>query len=336
VAGGQPVDRAWSHQSSVAVGELDICVWFCGDIWDHAAPSVLVEEAGGRFSDHEGGKRLGTRTAIYSNGLRHDEVLPALADVRGSVASEQVGPSNDALPGVVKRSFWHCGSPQVPSPARANSALALETNERVEELVARAERFYGERRAPVLIQVSSASAPPGLGTHLQTRGYCSTARTLVMSAVTPEVLERTRSSSCEVEVTERPSDGWFDTYWSVEATRGRSVADMELCRGGGVLLAPVLPMTFAAARRGSEVLGVGQLVIERGWGGVQCVATAPAQRRQGVAKAVLRGLAEEAERREVQRMYLAVMANNDGATALYGSAGFKAVHEYSYFVAQPG
>jgi hypothetical protein len=39
---------------------------------------------------------------------------------------------------------------------RANSALALETNERVEELVARAKRFYGERRAPVLIQVSSA------------------------------------------------------------------------------------------------------------------------------------------------------------------------------------
>lgn len=79
-AGGAPVDRPWSHQLRVAEGEIDICVWFCGDIWDHAAPSLLVEEAGGRFSDHQGGRRLDTRTAFYSNGLRHDEVLAALAN----------------------------------------------------------------------------------------------------------------------------------------------------------------------------------------------------------------------------------------------------------------
>ncbi len=75
---GPPMDRAWSHQNRVAEGEVDVCVWFAGDIWDHAAPSIIVEEAGGRFSDHWGGKRLDSRTAIYSNGRRHDEVLAAL------------------------------------------------------------------------------------------------------------------------------------------------------------------------------------------------------------------------------------------------------------------
>jgi histidinol-phosphatase len=79
VAGGPSPDRPWSHQNRVAEGEIDVCIWFCGDIWDHAAPSILVEEAGGRFSDHLGGKRLDTRTAIYSNGVRHDDVLAALA-----------------------------------------------------------------------------------------------------------------------------------------------------------------------------------------------------------------------------------------------------------------
>lgn len=59
---------------------MDVSVWFCGDIWDHAAPSILVEEACGRFSDHQGGSRMDTRTAIYSNGVRHDEVLAALAN----------------------------------------------------------------------------------------------------------------------------------------------------------------------------------------------------------------------------------------------------------------
>jgi 3'-phosphoadenosine 5'-phosphosulfate (PAPS) 3'-phosphatase len=80
--GGPSVDQPWSrsHQNRVAEGALDACVWFGGDIWDHAAPSILVEEAGGRFSDHWGGTRLDMRTAIYSNGVIHDEILAVLAD----------------------------------------------------------------------------------------------------------------------------------------------------------------------------------------------------------------------------------------------------------------
>ncbi|CAB4573820.1 MAG: histidinol-phosphatase [Actinobacteria bacterium] len=83
LAGGRPVDRAWSHQLAVAEGEVDLCVWFAGDVWDHAAPSVIVEEAGGRFTDHAGGARLDTRTAVYSNGAGHDEVLAVLRGADG-------------------------------------------------------------------------------------------------------------------------------------------------------------------------------------------------------------------------------------------------------------
>lgn len=79
LAGGAPVDRPWCHQIRVAEGEIDVCVWLAGDIWDHAAPSILVEEAGGRFTDFEGGRRLDTRTAVYSNGSAHARVVAALA-----------------------------------------------------------------------------------------------------------------------------------------------------------------------------------------------------------------------------------------------------------------
>jgi histidinol-phosphatase len=79
LAGGRPIDCPWSHQNLIAEGEIDVCVWFAGDIWDHAAPSIIVEEAGGRFTDHRGGKRLDSRTAIYSNGLLHETVLNALS-----------------------------------------------------------------------------------------------------------------------------------------------------------------------------------------------------------------------------------------------------------------
>lgn len=79
-ARGNPRSRQWHHAIQVAEGALDVSIWFCGDLWDHAAPSILVEEAGGQFSDHSGRRRLDTRTAIYSNGANHVEVLAAFSD----------------------------------------------------------------------------------------------------------------------------------------------------------------------------------------------------------------------------------------------------------------
>lgn len=38
-----------------------------------------VEEAGGRFADLWGGRRLDTHTAVYSNGELFDEVMGAIA-----------------------------------------------------------------------------------------------------------------------------------------------------------------------------------------------------------------------------------------------------------------
>lgn len=216
---------------------------------------------------------------------------------------------------------------------RANSVLARETHERVEALVDCAEGFYRERGAPTLISVSTASAPRDLAAHLQARGYRSTARTLVQQAVTRDVTDRFRPT-VEIEISETPTEEWFRVYWSAEAARGRGDSDMVVFRD--LLLVPGLPTLFAAARRGSEVLGVGQLVIEQGWGGVQCMATDPSHRGQGVARAVLNGLAMEAARHGVGQMYLAVMADNFPARALYGRSGFRTAQEYCYFTDRSG
>jgi histidinol-phosphatase len=47
--------------------------------WDLAAVQVIVEEAGGRFSDRDGQTRIDGGSAVASNGLIHDELLAALA-----------------------------------------------------------------------------------------------------------------------------------------------------------------------------------------------------------------------------------------------------------------
>jgi histidinol-phosphatase len=46
-------------------------------LWDLAAPKVIVEEAGGRFTDLEGVPRADGGSALSSNMLLHEEVLHA-------------------------------------------------------------------------------------------------------------------------------------------------------------------------------------------------------------------------------------------------------------------
>jgi len=56
-------------------------VWIEGGVqpWDLAAPAILVAEAGGRFTDWQGGPSFEGGYAVCSNGAIHDEVLRALS-----------------------------------------------------------------------------------------------------------------------------------------------------------------------------------------------------------------------------------------------------------------
>jgi histidinol-phosphatase len=45
------------------------------EVWDLAPVSVLVTEAGGKFTSLSGGDFISERNAAASNGLLHDEVL---------------------------------------------------------------------------------------------------------------------------------------------------------------------------------------------------------------------------------------------------------------------
>lgn len=68
----------------VAAGQLDVSVHLWGGPWDHAAFAAIVEGAGGRFSDLWGGRRLDTKTALFTNGAVHDDVLALVRDQLGA------------------------------------------------------------------------------------------------------------------------------------------------------------------------------------------------------------------------------------------------------------
>jgi histidinol-phosphatase len=67
----------WSHVL-VAEGCVEIAVEPEVSPWDLAPLLVIVEEAGGRFTDLEGRPRIDGGSAVASNGLLHDQVLEAL------------------------------------------------------------------------------------------------------------------------------------------------------------------------------------------------------------------------------------------------------------------
>jgi len=52
-------------------------------LWDLAPIQILVEEAGGRFTDLRGRPTIGSGSGIASNGLVHDHILDALAGGAG-------------------------------------------------------------------------------------------------------------------------------------------------------------------------------------------------------------------------------------------------------------
>jgi histidinol-phosphatase len=69
----------WAHML-VAEGAVDGAIDATGVAeWDLAPVQVIVEEAGGRFSDFAGVSRIDGRGAVTSNGLLHDELLGAVA-----------------------------------------------------------------------------------------------------------------------------------------------------------------------------------------------------------------------------------------------------------------
>lgn len=67
----------WQHML-VAEGAVDIVVEPSVSLWDLAASKVIVEEAGGRFTDLAGESRADGGSAVSTNGLLHRDVLAAL------------------------------------------------------------------------------------------------------------------------------------------------------------------------------------------------------------------------------------------------------------------
>src|SRR5206468_12781050 len=75
--------RAWSAQALggfwqhvlVAEGVVDVASQPRPRIWDYVAPTLIVDEVGGRATTYDGAPPADDASYVTTNGLVHDEVL---------------------------------------------------------------------------------------------------------------------------------------------------------------------------------------------------------------------------------------------------------------------
>ncbi|HKR66433.1 MAG TPA: inositol monophosphatase family protein [Thermoanaerobaculia bacterium] len=68
----------WSHMM-VAEGAVEIAIEPAVAAWDMAPVKIIIEEAGGRFTDLRGRATIEGGSALSTNGLLHDQVLERFA-----------------------------------------------------------------------------------------------------------------------------------------------------------------------------------------------------------------------------------------------------------------
>jgi ribosomal protein S18 acetylase RimI-like enzyme len=199
----------------------------------------------------------------------------------------------------------------------------------LDEKLRAVEDHYTALGQPSIFQICDAAQPPELDATLAARGYRANSHTFVQAAPIRELLQNLPPLRLyphfELEVSEEFDPAWFALYCASEEISGHAAAIR------GSILQRIAPAHgFALLRIGGEPAAVGLGVVEAGWLGIFCMATAPAFRRQRAASAVLRTLAIWGQLYEAQHAYLQVMQHNTGAQQLYARAGFATAYHYHY------
>ncbi|PZS31866.1 MAG: GNAT family N-acetyltransferase [Pseudonocardiales bacterium] len=212
---------------------------------------------------------------------------------------------------------------------RGNSVLPLgEPDRPMDEALGAVREWYAERGLPARFQVPLPLCG-GLDAALAMRGWRAYNPTLVRIATVERVLQRLGDPGGLPPATleEAPTAAWLAAYHYRGSEGPPPIA-------AAVMTAADNPV-FASVVVDDDVAGIARAVVDYdtdglGWCGITALETAPAWRRRGIGRQLMRGVLRWAVRGGAALIYLQVMEDNAAAHAMYDQLGFVTSHRYHY------
>lgn len=206
---------------------------------------------------------------------------------------------------------------------RAHSAVPLHHDVHDPALIdAIAQRYHEAGLRPVF-RLPDLPAFDAWWPALAARGFRREQPTLTQVGSLDGLL--TLASHTEgVSLDARPDGAWMAMFLGegLDPVDGAS-RSKALSRAEGTL--------FASLREDGETLACGAACYAQGWLSMHGLRTAARQRGRGLAGRLIRAMAQEAQRRGMDRAFLQVDGANAPALALYSRAGMTSAWSYAYW-----
>jgi GNAT superfamily N-acetyltransferase len=191
-----------------------------------------------------------------------------------------------------------------------------------EAVLAQAEVIYRGLDRPLIVRVPDLA--PEMDALLDRLGYRAEGETCTLYADLPHA---DGVQADDVAVSPDPDAAWFAAQAACEGVNGAEA--LRTYRASLACLA--LPRLFVQRRYTGATVAVAYGVLHRGLLVLESVATHPAHRRAGHARALVLTLMAWARRQGAVGACLQVVAANGAARALYGGLGFtRDLYGYRY------
>ncbi|MGW4669899.1 GNAT family N-acetyltransferase [Streptomyces sp. NPDC004324] len=205
---------------------------------------------------------------------------------------------------------------------RANSALPLgDPGVPVDEALTRVRAWYAARGLPAYVQTATGAegTQETLCARLEARGWTREVTAELWTGPLAPLADRTAG---DVALSRTADAAWLGRY----QRKGLSDVALKVLGSG-----PSVWFATVAGAAGAAPAAIGRCVVDGRWAGFAAVEVDPAQRRRGLATAVMAALAGRALDEGASAAWLQVESDNAGARALYAGLGFAPHHAYHHY-----